>query len=143
MSKKLSWKPIRRGTVFCSSACGAGCTYLQYLSALKAAKDCSAMMKTKGWKIRVYENMGWYWELFHKSGLLTVAGGQLPYKQNPNSNFHAMLSCSGGGGCDPMFFDRKRFSDPNMAVSHRLNIARKSIARLQGLLCSIDKSSQS
>lgn len=88
-------------------------------------------MKTKGWKIHVHENLGWFWQLTHEAGLITVAGGQPNYRENPNTRFHAMLSSSGHGGCDSAWCDDKRFNDPNKAVSHRLKLAKAHITNLQ------------
>jgi len=83
--------------------------------------------------------MGWFWKLVHKNGLLTVSGGQIPYKDNPDTGFHAMLT-SGGipGGCDARWYDERRFSDPNKAVKHRLELARNHIGKLQAVLILCD-----
>jgi hypothetical protein len=61
--RKLTWKPIRRGLIYCSSACGHDCTKAEYDKAFSEARTTLAKMKTRGWKIRVWENMGWHWSL--------------------------------------------------------------------------------
>jgi hypothetical protein len=56
----LSWKAIRRGSIYCSPACGGGCTYAAYQ---KACRDAAALAKRmgNGWTPRVHENLGWHW----------------------------------------------------------------------------------
>ena len=44
MSRKLSWKPRRRGLIYCSSACGGNCKYVDYLYArLKTMEAAKAL----------------------------------------------------------------------------------------------------
>lgn len=125
----MNWTPVRRGKTFCSSACGRGCTLAEYLKAHREAAATLERMKTKGWQVRVWENLGWHWELRYGNHL-TVSGSH----EDRTKNFHAMLSTRGNGGCDPTFYDRKRFADPNDAVAHRLKIAEASIRPIQKLL---------
>jgi hypothetical protein len=129
------WSPVRKGKTFCSPGCGHGCTHAQYLAAVKAAEACLKRMTTKGWKVRVHDNLGWFWCLEHESGLLTVSGGQLPYGQNPKKGFHAMLSSTkDSGACDTAWYDTEHFDDPNEAVTHRLQLAASYIERIAGPL---------
>lgn len=60
--KALSWEPVRRGPVYCAPACGGGCTWLAYQECVKQA---AALAKRLGkeWEPRVWENLGWYWEV--------------------------------------------------------------------------------
>lgn len=60
VKRKLSWRPRRRGAVYCSSACGAGCTYAAYRA---ARRNGAALAKAlgPGWKPRIWENLGWHW----------------------------------------------------------------------------------
>lgn len=59
-TRKLTWKPIRRGPVYCSSACGNDCKFLEYRGAVDAANRLSVRLG-KGWKPRVWENLGWHY----------------------------------------------------------------------------------
>lgn len=63
--KKLSWKPVRRGGTYCSPACGAECKYTDYLEA-KAEASALAEVMGRGWKARVWENMGWFYEVVNR-----------------------------------------------------------------------------
>lgn len=55
-----SWSPIRQGDTYCSPGCGYGCTYEAYLTAhIKAER--LAHRCGKGWKPRVWENLGWHY----------------------------------------------------------------------------------
>jgi hypothetical protein len=60
MKRKLSWKPVKRGSIYCSSACGRGCTSAEYDLAVKKAAALAKRMG-KGWKPRVWENLGWHY----------------------------------------------------------------------------------
>lgn len=57
-----NWKPVLKGKVYCSSACGGGCTKKAHE---KAVRESDKLAKTlgKGWKPRVWENLGWHWQV--------------------------------------------------------------------------------
>jgi len=59
--KELSWKPRVRGDVYCSPACGRGCTRAEYQHADKMA-DKLVIQLGVGWRARVWENLGWHYE---------------------------------------------------------------------------------
>jgi hypothetical protein len=68
--KPLSWRAVRRGAIYCAQACGHGCTYEAYkkaqVAALKMAVRLSNVptdIKGGKWKVRVWENLGWHWEV--------------------------------------------------------------------------------
>lgn len=64
-----AWTPIRDGEkTYCSPACGAGCTWDDYV---RCRKESAAAVKQMGpaWTRRIYENSGWGWELIHPDGL--------------------------------------------------------------------------
>lgn len=69
--KRLPWKPVRRGPIYCAPACGGGCTWYAYQ---KALRDGAALTKQlgKGWETRVWENLGWHFE--SRFGNLKVHG---------------------------------------------------------------------
>ena len=76
--KELSWKPRHKGNRYCSPACGHGCTWGEYQQARKEAKDCQRKLG-KHWKIRVWENCGWFWAVsygplsYHNGGTLFIS----------------------------------------------------------------------
>ena len=58
---KLSWTPKEYGGIFyCSPACGGGCTMAAYEQAKDKAMRLAARLG-KGWKPRVWENLGWHY----------------------------------------------------------------------------------
>lgn len=66
------WEPVLQGTVYCSPACGRGCTRKQYDTAVA---DAAALVKQlgTGWTPRVWENLGWHYEAVASEGRLTVS----------------------------------------------------------------------
>lgn len=62
-TKKLSWTPKRRGSIYCAPACGRGCTVKEHQEAkLRATKLKRFLEDSIGgkWRIRVWENLGWH-----------------------------------------------------------------------------------
>lgn len=59
----LSWKPLLRGPIYCSPACGAGCTKTAHDQAQRKARILLGKLKGKGWRIRVHENIGWHFSV--------------------------------------------------------------------------------
>jgi len=59
--RRLSWKPVRRGGLYCSPACGNGCTYRAYLNVVAAAKQLAKELP--GFKPHVWENLGWHYSV--------------------------------------------------------------------------------
>lgn len=57
------WVPVLRGKVYCSPACGGGCTKAAHN---RAWQDAAATVKKLGggWMIRVWENLGWHFEVY-------------------------------------------------------------------------------
>lgn len=88
--RPLSWKPERRGSIFCSPACGAGCTYVAYeLAGAQAHALISAFTGSDlEWIPRVWENLGWHWEIRSKCGRFSLWPS--------HGVFHAHLNVPGG-----------------------------------------------
>jgi hypothetical protein len=61
-TNKRDWTPRRVGRFFCSPACGARCTWKAYEKAVVDSEQLAAKLGD-GWAARVWENMGWHWEL--------------------------------------------------------------------------------
>jgi hypothetical protein len=76
MKKELSWKPIRLGPVFCSPACGRGCTVEEYETAVARAE---AMVQSLGerWQPDVHENLGWHAAVTLKHGDVRVCWSRI------------------------------------------------------------------
>lgn len=60
MLKKDRHTPVRKGLVYCSPYCGAGCTLAAHTHATVQAKRlCEALGPQ--WEPMVWENFGWHW----------------------------------------------------------------------------------
>lgn len=81
--KDLSQTPKRRGDVYCSPRCGYGCTWLAYQQAKSAAaKLCNSL--GRGWRPRVWENLGWHYEALRE--------GVEVYGEGPAGPFMVILA---------------------------------------------------
>jgi hypothetical protein len=68
--KELSWKPRRRGDIYCAPACGASCSYASYVQAKQKAAELAKTLGP-GWTPRVWENLGWHYEA-RRGGICVV-----------------------------------------------------------------------
>lgn len=59
-----NWKPVRRGRRYCSTACGAGCKYVDFQKAQRKVKKLVAALGP-GWTSVVHENLGWHFNAVH------------------------------------------------------------------------------
>lgn len=57
-----SWKPRKRGAIYCSPACGAKCLKADYDRCVREA-DALAKLLGPGWVPRIWENLGWHYEV--------------------------------------------------------------------------------
>lgn len=62
MKMTKGWTPIRKGRYYCSPACGGKCTHKDYRIAKEEAASAVKLLGPK-WKSRVWENLGWHWEV--------------------------------------------------------------------------------
>jgi len=74
-------------------------------------------MKGKGWKTRVWENMGWFFEV--KNGPITVIGEE--------GSYFAMVGRDGSGNGCWTCGSCENFKDPNRAVAVAVKHARKQL----------------
>ena len=79
-----NWTPVRKGDIYCSPACGADCTYGEYIEATKKAEQlaikCSNEIGGK-WEIRVSENLGWHYEVILSETNIAISYGGYLSKQ--------------------------------------------------------------
>lgn len=71
MANELSWTPVKRGLIYCSPACGAGCKITDFDRATFRANDLAKQLG-RGWATHVWENLGWHYEV-HKGALRVYA----------------------------------------------------------------------
>lgn len=58
--KEPSWKPMRRGALYCAPACGRECTWDEYQLAQRKA-EAFAKKLGSAWTSNVWENLGWHY----------------------------------------------------------------------------------
>lgn len=73
--QQRDWTPVRRGngtkqTIYCSPACGGGCTWKAHQDAVKAGATLATRLGP-AWQSRVWENLGWHYAA-ELGGRLTV-----------------------------------------------------------------------
>lgn len=95
----LSWTPRRRGDVFCSSACGRGCTAAEHAYATGCARALVRKLGGKGWRVRVWENLGWHWSAVSICGRLKVHPSDGSRPQGSYSAFLGEADSLGGTWC--------------------------------------------
>jgi hypothetical protein len=64
------WTPRLVGNVFCSPACGGDCKKADFDNSTEAARMLAAQLG-RGWIPRVWENLGWHFEV--NKGVATVS----------------------------------------------------------------------
>lgn len=115
----LSWRPERRGLIFCSSGCGHNCTHAAYLTAKKESATVLKSLKTTGWKASVWENLGWHWQL--QSKVCGLSLHKMDFKGKPV--YYCMFSNNprevGSGDCDNTVH-AKNYADPNVAITRAI-----------------------
>ena len=114
--KPLSWKPVRRGQIYCAPACGRGCSHNEYLDAHKHA---AALAKRLGrrWTPFVHENLGWHFKVISPCKQIEV------HVNGPRS-YWANLRIAG------MQFEVTRES-PLTAVHDACDMARRHLRELE------------
>ena len=60
--KNDRWTPIRNGKIYCSPACGRGCTWAEHEHAVAEGKKLVGRLKGKGWHAVIHENLGWHYK---------------------------------------------------------------------------------
>ena len=130
MAKELSWEPVLKGEIYCSSACGGRCTKAAHDNCVKKAKALAKRMG-KGWKPRVHENLGWFYGVIKGTPQGVFGNGFLeitpPYR--PDDTYTAWVQSS------PQFIAHHK--DPKIALSLAVKMFDehlKSLNRLRKLV---------
>lgn len=66
-----SWKPELKGDIYCSPACGGGCTKVEFDRATKNGVELAARMG-EGWKLEIWENWGWFSRVISPCGRIRI-----------------------------------------------------------------------
>lgn len=116
--KTLSWKPVRKGRLYCAPACGRGCTKQEHNRAIYQARKLRDRMG-KRWRINIWENMGWHYRVISPCGRIYLHPGYIAFLGEPNA----------GGG-------RYTFqhSHPERAVLGVIETAKRDLATIGAIL---------
>jgi len=91
---------------------------------IAAGKLVRAQLKTKGWTLMVYENLGWHWIL--RNGYMSLDSCE-PLHSTPT--YHVMIGDAPGVG--EVYWDTDRwFSNPNDAIEDTLRAAEQFVDRV-------------
>ncbi len=71
------WIPLKEGDIFCSPACGLGCTRVNYEDAIVAGYELACRLGD-GWSPRVWENGRWNYQAC--KGTLTISPTKTGWK---------------------------------------------------------------
>ena len=80
----------------CAKWCGSGCTQAQYDAALANAKALAARLG-KGWKPRVWEDMGWHYSAVSRKGFIKVHP-HTDWRSKRITSYAAFIGDISGGG---------------------------------------------
>lgn len=113
------WAPVRKGKIYCSPGCGAGCTYKEYERAISKSNRLQKKMGP-GWKTRVWENLGWHYKLTRGPISLSESGGEYIALINDDPNVAR-------GGLSLWTDLSKRSRDPKEAVRSAVKYMQKIV----------------
>jgi hypothetical protein len=96
--------------------------------AIAAAKRLLKKMKTSGWEIVVWENLGWHYKL--------VRGNICLYEHESMVGKPTYWTLRGYDGAGEMYLTHnyERHTDPNKAVTAQLNLALAHVGHVQKLI---------
>lgn len=99
--------------------------------AIKSGKALLKRMKTKGWKLRIWDNCGWHYAIAVNDGALSLyQDGRI---------FTCMIANPGStwaGSYD--WHPSRKFTDPNKSVSNALKLAKAYSSRVSDHLFEIE-----
>lgn len=100
--------------------------------ALAVGKEKLKLFATrKGWKINVWENLGWH---------LAFDKGHLNLHYSPEDNsFMAFLSENNYGGDSIFWHESYSNKDPNKVIANKLRVAKAFVKRCQNVIAEVEK----
>lgn len=132
---KGAWTPVRRGKLYCSPACGGGCTWAAYQKA-KSEAELVASLLGPNWKASVRENLHWFWYVGLDTGeglVLTI----IPFEHDGRVTYSAMLGTSLGSG-EYGFSTNKHFKNPRNAVRNQMRLFRAYVHKRDAQLAALE-----
>jgi len=97
----------------------------------KEGKALLKRMKGKGWKLKVWENIGWWYR---------VHNGPVAVYPTTKDRFFCLLNDNVKVACGGLatWTDDFRSKDPNRAVSHQVKFAREVLDRMEKAVCYVE-----
>lgn len=98
----------------------------------RGAQALRRKLKGKGWKIKLWENMGWHY---------CLQLGPLRVDRDRSDGFYSVLmgeKQEDNVGGSYLWLVRAGFLDPNCAVTMQIRKARKTVDRLNALVNSVE-----
>ena len=121
----------RRG--YCGATSIAQCAKDRVRAISEARKTLSKMRKPGRWRINVFENLGWHWDL--ASGYITLSGD---YYDSGTSQFSAMMADTLPPCGSPHYWypgpGKGYFKDPNKAVDYVLRHAERFVKNVNSVV---------
>jgi hypothetical protein len=129
--RRLGWKPVRRGDIYCAPACGCGCTYQAYLRAVAAAKKLAKELP--GFKPHVWENVGWHYSVVAHGGRVSV--------YNNFGSYNVLASLVNPHAGDPEWGNVTARSAKKAIQKLRANLCRE-ISKMQLMLQRLERATK-
>lgn len=129
--KRLSWKPILRGNIYCAPACGGSCTKAQHDRQKKIGERIAACLG-KGWTVELHENMRWYVTVVSPCQRIRVCPDQRT-RDGKIFSYWAMICDAGEIGIRYL----AHASTPAKAIEKAKMAARKDLAKIGADLVSL------
>lgn len=126
--KASFFRPVRRGAIFCAPFCGRGCTHEEHIRAKRKAKELAGRLG-KGWSVRVYENLGWHYNVVSPCGHMAVTESRHRGKNHYVAYFSDEQQ---GNGCSGIF--AADGSSPRAAINAAVEQARNKWATISKML---------
>lgn len=113
-----------------------GMTFRTKEAAYSKGRRTLEKLKGEGWRLRVWENLGWHFALYN--GALSLYYHR--YNDDKGS-FSCMMSDKlGEGGYGAMIFSHhESFRDPNEAVAHQLKMSRAVVMNLVKVVDDVER----
>jgi hypothetical protein len=119
------WEPVLNGKIYCSPACGHGCTLDDYDRTVVDADKLVGLLRGSGWKAVIHENIGWHYKAI--SGPIVVFCEHRMEKDAYWCMIAQSVDLVGSGfppwSCAPSPGKALLHKDPNEAVSEVLHRA--------------------
>ncbi len=118
MTTPCNWTPVLRGDTYCSPACGMGCKKSAYDEAHRKAYALAERMTGNAWSIRVWENLGWHYEIIRENRA-TGFRCSIMERLNPDGTGHYVVYFNSR----PQIITKG--NDPNAALAEAVQEARR------------------